>query len=389
MNPPDASAPFAQQPEESRGRLYPEHEHPYRSPFQRDRDRIIHSTAFRRLEYKTQVFVNHEGDHYRTRLTHTLEVTQIARTIARALGLNEDLTEAMALAHDVGHTPFGHAGEDVLNEIMRSYGDSFEHNIHGLRVVDVLEERYPSHPGLNLTYEVREAFAKHTTRYDEPGEMPEGFEPSEMPTLEAQVVTVADEIAYDAHDVDDGIYSRLVSEDEIRSLEIYRAVAERLSERGVNLGGAMSAEIRRKQLVRGLIDLFVSALIRETSRLLVEASVSSVQDARCAGRPLVVMPAEVDKIKTPLEEFLHRRLYSHERVLGVTGRCRRFLRDMFGIYLNKPDLMPPEYLQRIQRETPHRVVCDYIAGMTDRFAQQEHARLFPESEECANGNEIL
>ncbi|MHC4199776.1 MAG: dGTP triphosphohydrolase, partial [Planctomycetota bacterium] len=266
---PDGLAPCAARAERSRGRTHREREHSYRSPYQRDRDRIIHSTAFRRLEYKTQVFVNHEGDHYRTRLTHTLEVAQIARTIARALGLNEDLTEAAALAHDIGHTPFGHSGEEALDKLMEGHG-GFEHNRHGLRVVDALEKRYPEFAGLNLTYEVREALIRHSTTYDAPADAPEEFTEGERDHLEGQVVSAADAVAYNSHDLDDGLASELLREDDLGELAMWRA-----AEASVPSDGATSPQLRRRAVVRRLIDRQVTDIIETSRGAIAESGVRS------------------------------------------------------------------------------------------------------------------
>lgn len=267
-------APYAMKSNLSRGRKYDEPEHPYRSIYQRDRDRIIHSTAFRRLEYKTQVFVNHEGDYYRTRLTHTLEVSQIARSIARALGLNEDLVEAIALAHDLGHTPFGHAGEDALSQLMKNHG-GFDHNLHGLRVVDYLERRYPTFRGLNLTWEVREGIVKHSTAFDKPHKIKE-FNPEESPTLETQVVDIADEIGYDAHDLDDGVTSGLLNEDDLRKVALWKGADEQIKKAFPEI----DSEIRKYQIIRHLINLHASNLIDETKKRIKKYRIDSPKKVR-------------------------------------------------------------------------------------------------------------
>jgi len=376
MIPEDHLAPYAQRSAETRGRVHPEQEHPYRSAYMRDRDRIVHSTAFRRMEYKTQVFVNHEGDHYRTRLTHTLEVSQIARTIARALNLNEDLAEAIALAHDLGHTPFGHAGEDALNELMKEHG-GFEHNLHGLRVVDVLEERYPNYKGLNLTYEVREAFLKHNTSYDKPMNQPGGFDLSEMPTLEAQAVNLADSIAYDAHDMDDGLYSGLVSEEEVFNLPLSLLVRERSNSSGLDFDSVESAAVRRKLLVRGLIDLLVSSAVETTQRRLEDMGIRSVDDVRRADKPLVSLGDELLEPQKRHEEFLYDRMYNHYRVNRMMRKSTNFLKELFRAYVDAPEILPDAYRKQAEQTGDvYRVAADYIAGMTDRFAQEEYTRVF-------------
>ena len=262
-------APYAAHSSQTRGRIHKEEEHPYRTCYQRDRDRIIHSAAFRRLEYKTQVFVNHEGDYYRTRLTHTIEVAQIARTIASVLGLNADLTEAIALAHDLGHTPFGHSGEDALNELMRKWG-GFNHNLHGLRVVDIIEERYPEFSGINLTWEVREGIVKHSSAFDKAGTI-KSLAPNEQPTLEAQIVDIADEIAYDNHDLDDGLTSELIKESDLQKLKLWDKISHRISKKYATI----DAPFRKYLIIRSLIDVQVTDLVRETQKKLTSKKIRS------------------------------------------------------------------------------------------------------------------
>jgi len=383
-------APYACQNTDSRGRVHPEPEHPYRSPAMRDRDRIIHSTAFRRLEYKTQVFVNHEGDYYRTRLTHTMEVAQISRSLARALGLNEDLTEAIALAHDLGHTPFGHSGEEALNALMAEDG-GFEHNRHGLRVVDHLEQRYPDFPGLNLTWEVREGIIKHRTQYDHAFVGSE-FEPEKRPTMEAQVVDVADIIAYDSHDVDDGLKSGIIQIQDIDEIELWKRAVAQVH----NRYGTVSGDLLRVQAVRFLIDLEVSDVLEETRRRIGQANPGSMDDVRNMKRPLVALSGELQPLKKELEDFLMSRLYRHHRVVRMATKAARFVRQIFEAYAQDPRQLPPAYQKRIEalcsqwtvpangqdeqqgleRKATRRVVCDYIAGMTDRFALDEYLKLY-------------
>ena len=365
-----ALAPWAMRSAQSRGRVHPEDEHPYRSVFQRDRDRIIHSTAFRRLEYKTQVFVNHEGDHYRTRLTHTLEVAQIARVIARALRLNECLTEAIALAHDLGHTPFGHSGEEALNELMQDHG-GFEHNRHGLRVVDHLEHRYPDFPGINLSYEVREGFASHSTRHDFPRHRTD-FADAGQSTLEAQVVSLADEIAYDNHDLDDGLGSGILAEGEVRELAVWKR-AEELAGRET---AALPEGLRRALLIRKIIDLEVTSVLTETARNLRSAGISDVDGVRAHRQALAACDGEVAAMKDELEAFLAERLYSYYTVRRMAGKARAMLGRMFEAYRKDISMLPPEHQELCRREGLERAICDYIAGMTDRFAQQETRKLF-------------
>ena len=362
-------APYATRSKDSRGRVYPEEEHPYRSCFQRDRDRIIHSTAFRRLEYKTQVFVNHEGDHFRTRLTHTIEVTQISRSIARALRLNEDLSEAIALAHDLGHTPFGHAGEDTLRELMKDSG-GFEHNRQSLRVVDVLEEKYPEFPGINLTYEVREGIIKHETRYDSP--VPQEFSQSEKPVLEAQIVNLADEIAYDCHDVDDGLYSRVLSEKMLEEVELWKVLYQKCQQK---YAGLNSAQIRN-YIVRQMINREVSDLLETTSQRLKEFRIQSVPDVRLASEMIPAFSFELKSLNNQLKEFLLKHMYQHYRMVRMADKAKRILSELFSVYLENPEQLPGSTREKLKSQDKMRVVCDYIAGMTDRFAQQEYKKLF-------------
>jgi len=361
-------APYAMKSAESRGRCYDEAEAAYRTCYQRDRDRIIHCKAFRRLEYKTQVFLNHEGDHYRTRLTHTIEVGQISRTISRALGLNEDLTEAIALAHDLGHTPFGHSGEQALRELMADHG-GFEHNEHGLRVVDVLERQYPPFPGLNLTYEVREAIVKHHTRWDRPDAAGFGDGPA---TLEAQVVAAADSIAYDNHDLQDGLEAGILTRDDLRSVELWRRAEAGVLERY----GPLPDSQAQKQAVRYLIDLFVTDVIETTRREIESRRVTSWRQVREQDGNLVHFSEELDAAKGELEDFLYRTLYQDHRVLRVTASARRFVRAIFEAYVSEPGLLPPQQLRWADEVGLHRAVCDYVAGMTDRYAQEQYERLF-------------
>jgi len=366
-------APYAMRAGRSRGRVHPEPPPEYRTDYQRDRDRIIHSTAFRRLEYKTQVFVNHEGDHYRTRLTHTLEVAQIARTIARALAANEDLTEAIALAHDVGHTPFGHAGEEALRELMAGHG-GFEHNLHGLRVVDELERQYPGFPGLNLTYEVREAIAKHATLYDHPPA--DEFEPERQPTLEAQIVEVADAIAYDSHDLDDGLYSGLLDPAELLRLALPARAAARA---GADHAPADLVHDKRcrRQLVRHVIHLIVTDLVEATQTRLERLAPRGPEDVRRAPERVVVFGEPMRAEKQALEDYLMDRFYRHFRLVRMARKAKRLLREMFTAFVREPRQLPAEYQARLRDAPyPHQVVCDYIAGMTDRYAHLEHRRLF-------------
>jgi len=362
-------APYAVRSKGTQGRVHAEKDHPYRTNFQRDRDRIIHSTAFRRLEYKTQVFVNHEGDHYRTRLTHTLEVAQISRSIARALSLNEDLAEAIALVHDVGHTPFGHAGEETLDQIMKDHG-GFEHNRQTLRVVDLLEEKYTDFPGLNLTYEVREGIMKHDTFYDHP--IPADFNPDQKPTLECQLVSLADEVAYHCHDVDDGLTSDVLKEEELSGIPLWRDLIKTLKDARDEL----SPSQRRHQMVRMLIDFEVSDMIEETNRKLDEHKVKSLQDVRAAGESIVQFSESTRKLNRQLKDFLFERMYRHYRMVRMADKARRIIARLFEVYLENADQLPPSFRHQFKDEDKMQLICDYIAGMTDRFALQEYKKLF-------------
>ncbi len=362
-------AVYAMKSKDSKGRSHSEPEHPYRTAFQRDRDRIIHSTAFRRLEYKTQVFVNHEGDYYRTRLTHTLEVAQIARTIARALKLNEDLVEAISLAHDLGHTPFGHAGEETLRELMQQHG-GFEHNYQGLRVVDYLEKRYPDFAGLNLTWEVREGIIKHTTCFDRP-QLKE-FKDYRFPTLESQVVDVADEIAYDSHDLDDGITSGLIDPRQLCEIELWRQAQDEICRSHPQL----KDEIKKFQIIKFLINLQVQDVIEETGLRLDRFNIDSVNAVRNCSEKLLAFGAPLSGKRRPLREFLNQKLYQHYKVVRMSDKARRFIRELFQCYVANPDQLPPTSRGRLKQDGAHKVVCDYIAGMTERYAQREYRRLF-------------
>ena len=362
-------APYAARSRDSRGRVHPEAEHRYRTVYQRDRDRVIHSTAFRRMEYKTQVFVNHEGDHYRTRLTHTLEVAQIARTLARALGLNEDLTEAIAYAHDLGHTPFGHSGEDALRSLMAGHG-GFEHNLHGLRVVDLLETRYPEFDGLNLSYEVREGIAKHQTSYDHPAA--DGFDPNEQPTLEAQAVQVADAIAYDTHDLDDGLTAGILLDSWLDRIALLREAIEAVDRRWQGL----DTKHRRVQIIRWLINHVVTDVVSHAEGQLARHQAQSLADVRAAAEPLVDFSADMKDKKQELEEHLFRDLYRHYRVNRMATKAKRFVEQLFTAYVENPNQLPPEHQRLAEERGVHQAVCDYLAGMTDRFAQDEYIKLF-------------
>lgn len=368
----DELKPYAAHEEQSLGRRYEEEKAPYRGEFQRDRDRIVHSTGFRRLVYKTQVFVNHEGDLYRTRLTHSLEVAQIGRTVARALGLNEMLTEAICLAHDLGHTPFGHAGQDALNACMKDYG-GFEHNLQSLRVVDELEAKYANFPGLNLTYETREGILKHCSKKNarELGDLGKRFLERKQPGLEAQLADISDAIAYNNHDVDDGFRAGLLSLEQLCEAELfdeqYRAVQAEHPD----------LEDRRLiyEIIRRMINLVVTDLIEHTAMRLDELTPSSIEEVRSQKTAIVGLSGKVFDKHLSLKRFLNKNLYLHEKVLGTTGAAKKKLIFLFERYINDPQQMPAEFSERAANEDKRRVVADYIAGMTDRFAISEHERL--------------
>jgi dGTPase len=355
---------------QSKGRVHKEKEHPFRMCYQRDRDRIIHSTAFRRLEYKTQVFVNHEGDYYRTRLTHTLEVAQIARSIARALQLNEDLVESIALAHDLGHTPGGHAGEEALADIMKGHG-GFDHNSQGLRVVDYLEEKYPGFPGLNLTFEVREGIAKHTSAYDHPRKKVT-LDPEKSPLLETEVVDAADEIAYDNHDLDDGITSRLLRRQDLERLDLWKKISGKIKKEYTNI----NPEIKKYLIIKSIINMQVSDLLKESEKRIKKLKIKSLRDVRKHRSKAIGFSSQMLNLRTPLRVFLHKNLYKHYRVIRMSDKARRFIQDLFRVYLAKPEQLPPTSQKRTKKEGPYKAICDYIAGMTDRYCLDEYKKLF-------------
>jgi len=364
-------AGYAARSIESRGRRHPEVFRDHRPAFERDRDRIIHCAAFRRLEYKTQVFVNHEGDYYRTRLTHSLEVAQIGKAIARRLGLNEELTEALALAHDLGHTPFGHTGEEVLNRLMEGFG-GFEHNLQSFRVVDQLEERYPDFNGLNLSWEVLEGIVKHSSPYDRPVGVIDEFLPGVVPTVEAQIINYADEIAYNNHDIDDGLKSGFITLDQLHGVELWREVYEGI--------GSSYPEIdpgRRKfQTISALIGLFIKDLTVTTLENVRRLDISTLDDLRRVNRPVVAFSPVVAEKNRKLKLFLFENLYRHYRVERMRVKAERYLSQLFESYVKHPTLLPRKYQKKMEIIGRERVVSDYIAGMTDRFALDEFKRLF-------------
>jgi dGTPase len=373
-------APYAASDEQSRGRRYQEPSPTFRGEFQRDRDRIIHSTAFRRLVYKTQVFVNHEGDLYRTRLTHSIEVAQIARTIARALQLNETLVEAICLAHDLGHTPFGHAGQDALNDCMKQFG-GFEHNLQSLRVVDELEERYAAFPGLNLTFETREGILKHCSLNNarELGDIGERFIRREQPSLEAQIANLADEIAYNNHDLDDGLRAGLLSIEELREVPLFRR------QHDIVLAEYPEVSDRRliHEVVRRMINHVATDLIETSSAAIVEAAPTSVDNVRQLPKALVSFSPAVAAEHLELKRYLRDHVYRHYRVLRMTNKANTVIRGMFDTFFGRPELLPSEHAESARDMEAQsgemgraRAVADYIAGMTDRYAIVEYERLF-------------
>ncbi len=361
-------APWAQASAESRGRIHAEAEHAYRTAFARDRDRVVHSRAFRRLQYKTQVFVPHEGDHYRNRLTHTLEGSQIARTLARTLRLNENLAEAIVLAHDLGHTPFGHAGEKVLDAVMREEG-GFDHNRQTLRIVDWLEDRYPEFRGLNLTWEAREGILKHGCRWTHPVAVPEI---GEQPSLEAQVADLSDEIAYLNHDLDDGIRSGLLDPTLLSSCSLWAETEQSVAAR---LDRDVDASILQAQVIVGLINRLVTDLIEATGRALDEARPKSVEQVRATKGRLVRYSKETGNLKRQLKEFLYTHLYQHPQVAAVSEEAANKLAGLYRAYSKAPERLPSHVVARFGEEGEARAIADYIAGMTDRFALAEHEKL--------------
>ena len=360
--------PYALHTKDTRGREHPEPEHPTRTPYQRDRDRIIHCRAFRRLEYKTQVFIILEGDHYRTRLTHTMEVAMISRSIARALRLNEDLTEAIALAHDVGHPPFGHSGEKALQELMEKHG-GFEHNLQGLRIIEELETKYPEFQGLNLTWEVREGIAKHKSTYDKP--VQGSFEPDKQATLEAQIVNVADEVAYNTHDLDDGLESNLISYNDLKNIAVWQDAYKEICKKYPDTND----EIKRYYTIRTIIDKQVSEVLNYTRENIEKHNINSVDDVRNAPEEILTFSAELKNENELLKKFLYNNLYTHYQVNRMNHKAYMVVKNLFKIYTNNPRLLAPSTMAKLKQYPLERVVCDYIAGMTDRYAFQEHKKL--------------
>ena len=364
-------APYGMRSQDSKGRVHPDDEPEYRTAFQRDRDRILHTTAFRRLEYKTQVFINYEGDYYRTRLTHTLEVAQIGRTIARALGANEDLVEAICLAHDLGHPPYGHSGELSLARLMRDQG-GFDHNKQSLRIVTLLENRYPDFQGLNLTWEVREGIVKHESEYDKADASE--YNPDLHGNLEAQITNAADELAYTAHDLDDGLRSGMITTDMLAGITLWEILVESTDWRGNVLD-----DLSRHRLIRRLIGLEVTDIVYATHQRLRESNVKTVQDLQRLPYNVIVYSEDMHRRNRQLKDFLYNNLYRHYRVVRMAEKAERIIGDLFTAYKKESAMLPDHIQPLIEERGLERTICDYIAGMTDRFASDEHNKLFDPS----------
>lgn len=377
-------ASYAMKSSQTRGRTYKEEEHPFRSVYQRDRDRIIHSTAFRRLEYKTQVFVNLEGDYYRTRLTHTNEVAQIARTIAKTLRLNEELTESIALAHDIGHTPFGHSGETVLNRLMKEDG-GFEHNRQSLRVLNELEQKYPDFDGVNLTWETKEGIIKHSTDYDNAA--CKEYDPNLSPTMEAQIVNLADEIAYNSHDLDDGITSGILSVEMLKETVIWGKIQKTLDKTKFD---SLPLDMKKYNICRALINLQITNLVETTINNIKKNDIDSVEKVRKYKKSLVEFDDDMQKTHKDLKSFLYKNFYKHYKVIRMEYKAEKIIEELFKIYDKRgsvvdkrgveSSILPPEALKRMGKDSIKRIICDYIAGMTDRFILEEYKKLFDPDE---------
>jgi dGTPase len=361
-------APYGMRSKDSKGRAYLDNEPDYRTSFQRDRDRIIHTTAFRRLEHKTQVFITYEGDYYRTRLTHTLEVAQIGRTIARALGGNEDLIEAICLAHDLGHSAFGHAGEIVLSRLMKDYG-GFDHNKQSLRIVTELEQRYPEVPGLNLTWEVREGMVKHESEYDISDAS--AYNPDLRGNLEAQIANVADELAYSAHDLDDGLRSGMLTPRMLEGISLWEILTDHIKWRGPEM-----EEVARHKLIRLLIGMEVTDLITATDTRLKESGAQSPLDLQKLSYNVIGFSEEMSRRNRELKDFLYNKMYRHYRVVRMQVKAERLIEELFNAYREEPSILPDGFQTLIDQRGLERTICDYIAGMTDRYAIEEHQKLF-------------
>jgi dGTPase len=361
-------APYGTRSKDSKGRAYLDNEPEYRTAFQRDRDRILHTTAFRRLEYKTQVFINYEGDYFRTRLTHTLEVAQIGRTLARALGANEDLVEAICLAHDLGHSPFGHSGEVALARLMKDFG-GFDHNRQSLRIVTELEQRYPEFPGLNLSWEVREGMVKHESEYDISDAR--DFSPDLRGNLETQIANVADELAYTTHDLDDGLRSAMITPQMLDGIALWEILRETYKWRGPNLN-----EIERHRMIRQLVGIMVTDMIEATDKRLQESRAKSALDLQRLKYNVIGYSEEMQRRNRELKDFLYKKLYRHYRVARMQVKAERLISDIFNSYRAEPLMLPDTTQTNIDKRGLERTVCDYVAGMTDRYAIEEYQRLF-------------
>jgi dGTPase len=360
-------APYGMRSRASKGRAYPDKEPQYRTSFQRDRDRVIHTSAFRRLEYKTQVFNNFEGDYFRTRLTHTLEVAQVGRTITRALGANEDLIETICLAHDLGHAAFGHSGEATLNNLMKDHG-GFDHNRQSFRIVTELEQRYPNWPGLNLTWEVREGIVKHETEYDVADAAK--FDPELRGDLEAQIANVADELAYTTHDLDDGLRSGMISLDQFRDLALWQILLE-----SVSWDGKQLTDLMRHQLIRRLVGLLISDVVAATDERIQNSKAKSALDIQKLDHNVIGYSEMMKPRNKQLKTFLFNNLYNHPLVIGMAKHAENQLTTIFHAYEKKPEMLPPDFQKAIEPRGKYRAICDYLAGMTDRYATQEFERL--------------
>jgi dGTPase len=361
-------APYGMRSMESKGRAYLDNEPDYRTSFQRDRDRIIHTTAFRRLEHKTQVFITYEGDYYRTRLTHTLEVAQIGRTIARALGGNEDLIEAICLAHDLGHSPFGHAGEAVLARLMKEHG-GFDHNKQSLRIVTELEQRYPEYPGLNLTWEVREGMVKHESEYDISDAS--DYNPDLRGNLETQIANVADELAYSAHDLDDGLRSGMLTPRMLEGISLWEILTDQIKWRGPEM-----EEVARHKLIRQLIGMEVTDLVTMTDSRLKESGAQSSVDIQKLSYNVIGFSEDMNRRNRELKDFLYNKMYRNYRVVRMQAKAERIVEEIFDAYQDEPSTLPEQFQAFIDQRGLERTICDYIAGMTDRYAIEEHQKLF-------------
>ncbi len=363
-----ALAPYAVRSKDSKGRAYLDTEPDYRTAFQRDRDRILHTTAFRRLEYKTQVFINFEGDYFRTRLTHTLEVAQIGQTLARALGANEDLVETICLAHDLGHSPFGHSGEVALARLMKDYG-GFDHNKQSLRIVTELEQRYPEFPGLNLTWEVREGMVKHESEYDISDAR--AYDPNLRGNLETQICNVADEMAYTSHDLDDGLRSGMITPQMLAGIELWQVLAETS-----NWHAPQLEDLERHRMIRQLVGLMVTDMIEATDKRLKDSAVKSPLDIQKLKINVIGYSEDAQRRNRELKDFLYANMYNHYRVVRMAVKAERVITDLFNAYKAEPAILPDSVQTFIDKRGLERTICDYIAGMTDRFAIEEHQKLF-------------